>query len=114
MRRLALLFLMVVSVGAWVPVHAGQSYEKYRALTAHQHAQRDGQTALAGAYAIVAFSPNGGGTRLVVRAINHARQQILVQAYSFSSRPIIRALEEAKARGEYVGSAGAKWVLGNT
>ena len=24
------------------------------------------------------------------------------------------ALAEAKARGEYVGSAGAKWVLGNT
>lgn len=47
----------------------------------------------------VAFSPNSGGTEAVVRAIGEARRSILVQAYSFTSAPIAKALVEAKARG---------------
>lgn len=99
MRRLTLLFLAVVVAGAWVPVHASRDYERYHAQASKQFAPRDGETPLAGSYAIVAFSPNGGGTQLIVQAINHARRTILVQAYSFSSRPIIHALEAAKSRG---------------
>ena len=49
--------------------------------------------------ATVAFSPNGDGTKVMVRAIDLARQQILVQAYGFTSAPIIQALGQAKARG---------------
>jgi phosphatidylserine/phosphatidylglycerophosphate/cardiolipin synthase-like enzyme len=47
----------------------------------------------------VAFSPHGGGTELVVNAIHGARKQILVQAYSFTSPSIAKALVEAKRRG---------------
>ena len=47
----------------------------------------------------VAFSPKSGGTETVVKAIGEARRSILVQAYSFTSAPIAKALVDAKARG---------------
>jgi phosphatidylserine/phosphatidylglycerophosphate/cardiolipin synthase-like enzyme len=47
----------------------------------------------------VYHSPKGGCTDAVVREINHARREILVQAYSFTSKPIADALVKAKARG---------------
>jgi phosphatidylserine/phosphatidylglycerophosphate/cardiolipin synthase-like enzyme len=45
------------------------------------------------------FSPLGGCTDAVVAEIRQARQQILVQAYSFTSQPIASALVEAHSRG---------------
>ena len=48
---------------------------------------------------IVAFSPNGEATDVIVGAIGRAKRQILVQAYSFTSRPILAALAEAEMRG---------------
>src|SRR5438270_4530022 len=45
------------------------------------------------------FSPKGGCTDAVVRELKAARREILVQAYSFSSKPIAQALVEAKTRG---------------
>jgi len=47
----------------------------------------------------VYFSPHGGCTEAVVRAVNEARKQILVEAYSFTSDPIAQALIEAEKRG---------------
>lgn len=47
----------------------------------------------------VAFSPNGGATALVVKTIAGAKKSILVQAYSFTSAQIAKALVEARARG---------------
>ena len=47
----------------------------------------------------VYFSPDGGCTDAVVRAIAQARKSILVQAYSFTSWPIARALVAAHKRG---------------
>jgi phosphatidylserine/phosphatidylglycerophosphate/cardiolipin synthase-like enzyme len=47
----------------------------------------------------VYFSPKGGCTQAVVREMRHARQSILVQAYSFTSAPIAAALVEAARRG---------------
>jgi phosphatidylserine/phosphatidylglycerophosphate/cardiolipin synthase-like enzyme len=47
----------------------------------------------------VYFSPSGGCTEAVVAEINAARSSILVQAYSFTSAPIARALTEAHGRG---------------
>ena len=51
------------------------------------------------ARAAVYFSPKGGATDAVVREINAAGQQILVQAYSFTSAPIAKALADAHKRG---------------
>jgi len=45
------------------------------------------------------FSPSGGCTAAVVNEIRQARQQILLQAYSFTSAPIATALVEAHQRG---------------
>ncbi len=47
----------------------------------------------------VFFSPNGGGTAAVVREINEAKSEILVQAYSFTSKPIAQAIVDARKRG---------------
>jgi PLD-like domain len=45
------------------------------------------------------FSPDGGCTEAVVEEINNAQQSILMQAYSFTSAPIAKALVEAHNRG---------------
>jgi phosphatidylserine/phosphatidylglycerophosphate/cardiolipin synthase-like enzyme len=47
----------------------------------------------------VHFSPKGGCTETIVRHVRRARQEVLVQAYSFTSRPIAEALVDAKTRG---------------
>jgi phosphatidylserine/phosphatidylglycerophosphate/cardiolipin synthase-like enzyme len=47
----------------------------------------------------VAFSPRGGGTELIVKAISEARQSIKVAAYSFTSKPIAQALVDAHKKG---------------
>lgn len=47
----------------------------------------------------VYFSPNGGATEAIVREIDSAKREILVQAYSFTSKPIAKALVDARKRG---------------
>ena len=47
----------------------------------------------------VYFSPNDGATEAIVREIDRARSEILVQAYSFTSAPIAKALLKANRRG---------------
>lgn len=47
----------------------------------------------------VYFSPDGGATAAVVKAIGNAKSEILVQAYSFTSAPIAKALIDAHKRG---------------
>lgn len=45
------------------------------------------------------FSPHGGCTEAVVSEIGNAKTEILVQAYSFTSKPIAKALVDAARRG---------------
>jgi phosphatidylserine/phosphatidylglycerophosphate/cardiolipin synthase-like enzyme len=47
----------------------------------------------------VYFSPNGGATDAIVRELDRAQRSIVVQAYSFTSAPIAKALLAAHARG---------------
>ena len=47
----------------------------------------------------VYFSPQGGCTEAVVANLDKATNTVLVQAYSFSSAPIAKALVDAKKRG---------------
>ena len=47
----------------------------------------------------VFFSPNGGCTEAIIDEINNAKKEILVQAYSFTSAPIAKALLKAHKRG---------------
>ncbi len=45
------------------------------------------------------FSPKGGCTEAVVKALDGAKTTVLVQAYSFTSAPIAKALVDAARRG---------------
>jgi phosphatidylserine/phosphatidylglycerophosphate/cardiolipin synthase-like enzyme len=47
----------------------------------------------------VYFSPHGGCTDAVIRELNKAKSTVLVQAYSFTSAPIAKALLNAHKRG---------------
>lgn len=47
----------------------------------------------------VAFSPNGGGAALIIRAIGETKRSIRVQAYSFTNADIAKALVDASKRG---------------
>lgn len=47
----------------------------------------------------VYFSPCGECTNAIVRELNKANKEILVQAYSFTSQPIAKALVDAHKRG---------------
>jgi phosphatidylserine/phosphatidylglycerophosphate/cardiolipin synthase-like enzyme len=47
----------------------------------------------------VYFSPKGGCTEAVVRELDAAKSSVLVQAYSFTSAPIAKALVDAHRRG---------------
>jgi phosphatidylserine/phosphatidylglycerophosphate/cardiolipin synthase-like enzyme len=45
------------------------------------------------------FSPHGGCTEVVVAELGRAHREVLVQAFSFTSKPIAEALVAAKGRG---------------
>jgi phosphatidylserine/phosphatidylglycerophosphate/cardiolipin synthase-like enzyme len=45
------------------------------------------------------FSPNGGCTDAILQQISRAKTEILIQAYSFTSKPIAQALLQAQKRG---------------
>jgi phosphatidylserine/phosphatidylglycerophosphate/cardiolipin synthase-like enzyme len=47
----------------------------------------------------VYFSPKGGATEATVQELDNAKTSILVQAYSFTSAPIAKALVAAHQRG---------------
>jgi phosphatidylserine/phosphatidylglycerophosphate/cardiolipin synthase-like enzyme len=47
----------------------------------------------------VYFSPNGGCTEAIVKEINSAKFEVLVQAYSFTNIRIAKALVDDKKRG---------------
>ena len=47
----------------------------------------------------VCFSPYGGCTEAIVNQIDNAKSEILIQAYSFTSAPIAKALVNAHKRG---------------
>jgi phosphatidylserine/phosphatidylglycerophosphate/cardiolipin synthase-like enzyme len=47
----------------------------------------------------IAFSPGGGITEMIVKELNSAQKKIEVQAYSFTSVPIAKALMDAHRRG---------------
>jgi len=59
------------------------------------HAEQFRSTGTIDAY----FSPHGGCTDAIVKELNNAKIEILVQAYSFTSKPIAKALVDAKKRG---------------
>lgn len=47
----------------------------------------------------VYFSPDGGAQDAIVRELNNAKKSVFVQAYSFTNKPIAKALVDAHKRG---------------
>jgi phosphatidylserine/phosphatidylglycerophosphate/cardiolipin synthase-like enzyme len=79
MRTFFLVCFLVISILSLTPIQA----EQFKS------------TGTIDAY----FSPNGGCTEAIVKELNNAKMEILVQAYSFTSKPIAKALIDAKKRG---------------
>lgn len=52
-----------------------------------------------GSYDESAVSPDGACQKIIVGLIDHAQSQVLVQAYGFTNKAIIKALVEAHRRG---------------
>jgi phosphatidylserine/phosphatidylglycerophosphate/cardiolipin synthase-like enzyme len=50
----------------------------------------------------VCFSPHGGCTHAIVDQIDNAKTEIFIQAYSFTTEPIAKALVNAHKRGVHV------------
>ena len=50
----------------------------------------------------VCFTPGEDCTSIIVNAIDQAKKTLLVQAYSFTSAPIAKAVVDAKQRGVFV------------
>jgi phosphatidylserine/phosphatidylglycerophosphate/cardiolipin synthase-like enzyme len=50
----------------------------------------------------VCFTPGGNCTDVIVNALGEAKRMVLVQAYSFTSAPIAKALLDAHKRGVQV------------
>ncbi|MDE2089942.1 MAG: phospholipase D family protein [Gammaproteobacteria bacterium] len=94
-KILVLVFTAVLSIPA---VAWSRGHHPYHRWAYGEHAPA-AQTIRVDSNVIVAFSPHGDATRVIVNAIDHARRQILVQAYGFSSRPILQALALAHRRG---------------
>ena len=70
------------------------------ALLADVSAARDSTNLLPGTGTIeYAFTPGDDATGAIVRAVDAAREQVLVQAFSFTHRGIAEALIRARSRG---------------
>ncbi len=54
------------------------------------------------------FTPGSNCTDKIIREIASARSEILIQAYSFTSAPIAKALIEAHKRGVKVGRSSTR------
>lgn len=83
-------------------VYARSSVEKWIADTA-QDLVRSGEVKTtpfaANASYATCFTPGQDCEGVIVREIKQAKKSILLQAYSFTSAPIAKALSEAKQRG---------------
>lgn len=79
------IIAVVVALGGFVQGVALPYYERHRTYQPNTFQ--------------VFFSPKGGCTDAVVAALDGAKSRVLVQAYSFTSPPIAKALVDAHKRG---------------
>jgi phosphatidylserine/phosphatidylglycerophosphate/cardiolipin synthase-like enzyme len=82
----------------WLQIATGFTGALTLVFLARLAARRLGRMASTAVY----FSPKGGCQEAVVRELRAARREILVQAYSFTSDALSRALLDAKKRGVHV------------
>lgn len=95
----AVIFIVIGVLCTRVALAGGWRQSADRLASEARGRPRPAEVSCGAIYPEVAFSPDGGAGRLIVHTINEARRSIRVQAYSFSSRPILRALLAAHRRG---------------
>lgn len=77
-------FVLGVAIGVGIAEYEGQEWHPLSAETAQLK---------------VCFSPGGNCRSQIIKAVDHAKVSVLVQAYSFTSKDIAGALIRAKQRG---------------
>ena len=95
----AIVFAALIFLFSTFPTSAFSENDSLIQRTIHAIQGDGAQTVPSPTSVEVAFSPNGGATALVVKAIMSAKQSIHVAAYSFTSRPIAKALVDAHKAG---------------
>jgi len=97
-RFVAVLLLSAIAINVAVFAKSSGMKAAYNAVVAEFNGASTNVLPATGTVEL-AFSPKGGATDAVVNAIREARRSVLVQAYSFTSPSIAKALADAKARG---------------
>lgn len=90
----------IISLGVFSS--SATQYASHRSVAGEQVAQAgtgSATTAASHAELTTCFTPGQDCMGMIVTAIDGARAEVLVQAYSFSAKPLISALGRAKARG---------------
>lgn len=98
MKRNVLLFVVLLAASCRASAWGWSAYDKARDAISSAGNPGISQVNIQ-ARATVAFSPDGGGEKIIVEAIYQAQQRILVQAYGFTDKAILTALARAKERG---------------
>lgn len=93
-RHAALIAVLAIAILYLAPPHAEARNSAARLGDIYQATSIQAAGTLE-----VAFSPNEGSERLVIKVIDAATHDIHVLAYSFTSAPIVDALLRAKKRG---------------
>jgi len=113
-RQFALAALLALVLSLWgcggAPVETGSNKKQPQstmsqakaAKTPMPAAIKQPNTVKATGTIEVAFSPNGGGAAMIIKAIGQAQKTIKVQAYSFTNADIAKALLDASKRGVQV------------
>lgn len=77
-------------------IHSSIAFIRYfSVISPFTHADHFQSTGTVDVY----FSPDGGTTNAIISVLNNAKSEILVQAYSFTSAPIAKAIIDARKRG---------------
>ncbi len=92
-KKLVWTLLIVIGLLASAAAYCAQSRTAPPADIATPHTIKAAGTIQVG------FSPHGGITDMIVAELNAAKKSIEVQAYSFTSAPIAKALTDAWKRG---------------
>jgi phosphatidylserine/phosphatidylglycerophosphate/cardiolipin synthase-like enzyme len=83
---------------AWPGSHISRHYQRHlQCHWPHRRARTTTPSAVT-----VCFTPGGNCTDAIVKALGDAKRTVLVQAYSFTSAPIAKALLDAHKRGVQV------------
>jgi phosphatidylserine/phosphatidylglycerophosphate/cardiolipin synthase-like enzyme len=99
MRRIRLRILLLLAVIAFSLVPAAPAFALDWCPAFISRLTGQSSATVTNKNAKVYFSPSGGCTEAIIAALASAQNSVLVQAYSFTSAPVAKALVDANRRG---------------